>query len=219
MNAEECGRKIAHKIALITGACSPLGAELVESLARQGALVAAVDSDGARLADLVERLHGDGLRIAGRQIDVTSSAAVDALVDQVEREFGPVDALVTMAGALRPGPALSISDEDWAHSFAVNVDGVFNVSRAVASRMVERGHGTIVMVPAHVVAVPRSGIAAYAASRAAAVAYTECLAVEVAARGVHCAVVAPADVRRVAEEVRFLLTDAGSDPMSDAVGA
>lgn len=214
MNAE-----FGHKIALITGACSPLGAELVESLARQGALVAAVDSDGARLADLVERLHGEGLRIAGRQIDVTSSAAVDALVDQIEREYGPVDALVAMAGALRPGPALSITDEDWAHSFAVNVDGVFNVSRAVASRMVERGHGTIVMVPAHVVAVPRSGVAAYAASRAAAVAYTECLAVEVAARGVHCAVVAPADVRRVAEEVRFLLTDAGSDPMSDAVGA
>jgi 2,3-dihydro-2,3-dihydroxybenzoate dehydrogenase len=208
-----------HKIALITGACSPLGAELVESLARQGVLVAAVDSDGARLADLVERLHGEGLRIAGRQIDVTSSAAVDALVDQVEREFGPVDALVTMAGALRPGPALSITDADWAHSFAVNVDGVFNVSRAVAARMVGRGHGTIVMVPAHVVAVPRSGVAAYAASRAAAVAYTECLAVEVAARGVHCAVVAPADVRRVAEEVRFLLSDAGSDPMSDAVGA
>lgn len=208
-----------HKIALITGACSPLGAEVVESLARRGALVAAVDSDGARLADLVERLQEEGLRIAGRQIDVTSSAAVDALVDQLEREFGAIDALVAMAGALRPGPALSITDEDWAHTFAVNVDGVFNVSRAVATRMVERGRGTIVMVPAHVVAVPRSGIAAYAASRAAAVAYTECLAVEVAASGVHCAVVAPADVRRVADEVRFLLADAAPGVMSDAVGA
>ncbi|WP_051772711.1 SDR family NAD(P)-dependent oxidoreductase [Saccharothrix sp. NRRL B-16314] len=207
------------KIALVTGACTPLGVELVESLAGQGALVAAVDSDGAGLAGLVERLHGDGLRIAGRQIDVTSSAAVDALVDQVEREFGPIDALVTTAGALRPGPALSVSDEDWAHSFAVNVDGVFNVSRAVASRMVQRGHGTIVMVPVQVVAVPRSGIAAYAASRAAAVAYIECLAVEVAAHGVHCAVVAPADMSAVADEVRFVISDPVPGPMSDAVGA
>ncbi|MFE2751326.1 SDR family NAD(P)-dependent oxidoreductase [Actinosynnema sp. NPDC059335] len=214
MNAE-----FRHKIALITGACSPLGSEVVESLARQGALVAAVDSDGARLADLVERLHGQGLRIAGRQMDVTSSAAVDALVDQLEREFGPIDALVAMAGALRPGPALSITDEDWAHSFAVNVDGVFNVCRAVAGRMVERGRGTIAMVPAHAVAVPRSGIAAYAASRAAAIAYTECLAVEVAARGVHCAVVAPTDVRRVADEVKFLLADTTTNPIEDALGA
>lgn len=210
MNAE-----VRHKIALVTGACSPLGVEVVEALARRGALVAAVDSDGPRLADLVERLQAEGLRIAGRQIDVTSGAAVDALVDQVEREFGAVDALVAMAGELRPGPALSISEEDWAQSFAVNVDGVFNVSRAVASRMVGRGRGTIVVVPAHAVAVPRSGIAAYAASRAATVAYTECLAAEVAPRGVHCAVVAPADARRVADEVRFLLTDA----VTDAVGA
>jgi 2,3-dihydro-2,3-dihydroxybenzoate dehydrogenase len=214
MNAE-----FRHKIALITGACSPLGAEVVESLARQGALVAAVDSDGARLADLVERLHGQGLGIAGRQIDVTSSAAVDALVDQLEREFGPIDALVAMAGALRPGPALSITDEDWSHSFAVNVDGVFNVSRAVASRMVARGRGTLVMVPAHVVAVPRTGIAAYAASRAAAITYTECLAVEVAAHGVHCAVVAPTDVHRVADEVKFLLADPTPTPMTNALGA
>ncbi|MFD1152589.1 SDR family NAD(P)-dependent oxidoreductase [Saccharothrix hoggarensis] len=210
MNAE-----FRHKTALVTGACTPLGAEVVESLARQGALVVAVDSDGARLADLVERLRGDGLRVAGRQIDVTSSAAVDALVDQVEREYGAIDALVTTASVLRPGPALSISDDDWAHSFAVNADGVFNVSRAVAARMVERGRGTIVMVPAHAVAVPRSGIAAYAASRAAAVAYTECLALEVAPRGVHCAVVAPTDARRVVEEVRFLLADS----VTDAVGA
>jgi 2,3-dihydro-2,3-dihydroxybenzoate dehydrogenase len=214
MNAE-----FHDKIALVTGACTPLGVELVESLAGRGALVAAVDSDGAGLAGLVERLHGEGLRIAGRQIDVTSSAAVDALVDQVEREFGPIDALVTTAGALRPGPALSVTDEDWAHSFAVNVDGVFNVSRAVASRMVGRGRGTIVMVPVRPVAVPRSGIAAYAASRAASVAYIECLAVEVAAHGVHCAVVAPADMSGVTDEVRFLISDAVSDPMSDAVGA
>ncbi|XVS62497.1 SDR family NAD(P)-dependent oxidoreductase [Actinosynnema sp. CA-299493] len=212
MNAE-----FRHKIALITGACSPLGAEVVESLARQGALVAAVDSDGARLADLVERLHAQGLRIAGRQIDVTSSAAVDALVDQVEREFGAIDALVAMAGALRPGPVLSITDDDWSHCFAVNVDGVFNVSRAVATRMIDRGNGTIVVVPAHVIAVPRSGFAAYAASRAAAIAYTECLAVEVAAHGVHCTVVAPTDTHRVADEVTFLLTD--TTPIHNAVGA
>ncbi|MFI9011986.1 SDR family NAD(P)-dependent oxidoreductase [Actinosynnema sp. NPDC053489] len=214
MNAE-----FRHKIALITGACSPLGAEVVESLARQGVLVAAVDSDGARLADLVESLHAQGLRIAGRQMDVTSSAAVDALVDQVEREFGPIDALVATAGALRPGPALSISDKDWSHSFAVNVNGVFNVSRAVARRMVDRARGTIIMVPAHAVAVPRSGIVAYAASRAAAIAYTECLALEVAPHGVHCTVVAPTDVRRVADEVKFLLADTTTDPMTDALGA
>ncbi len=199
--------EFGHGIALVTGACAPLGSEVVESLARRGARVAAVDRDGARLADLVERLQGEGLRVAGRQLDVTSSAAVDALVDQLEREFGPIDAVVTTASALRPGPALSITDEDWSHCLAENVDGVFHVSRAVATRMVARSHGTILLVAAHATAVPRSNLAAYAASRAAAVAYTECLAREVATRGVHCAVVAPPDHSRVADEVSFLLSD------------
>ncbi|MEU5696250.1 SDR family NAD(P)-dependent oxidoreductase [Actinosynnema sp. NPDC020468] len=199
--------ELSHKIALVTGACTAVGAAVAESLARRGALVALVDNDGSRLAALVERLHGTGLRVAGRQVDVTSSAAVDALVDQLEREFGPVDALVTVAAAVRPGPALALSDDDWAHSFAVNADGVFHVSRAVACRMVERRHGVIVTAATHPGSVPRTGVAAYAASRAAAIAYTECLAAEVSPRGVHCAVVAPDDVRRVVDEVLFLLTD------------
>ncbi|MBW4720963.1 SDR family NAD(P)-dependent oxidoreductase [Saccharothrix obliqua] len=196
-----------HGVALVTGACAPLGAGLVESLARRGALVAAVDSDGARLADLVERLQRAGLRVAGRQIDVTSGAAVDALVDQVEREFGPIDVVVTTTAAFRPGPVLTLTEADWAHTFAVNVDGVFHVTRAVAARMVCRGRGTIIVVATHSAAVPRSSVAAYAASRAAAVAYAECLALEVAPRGVRCAVVAPDDVRRVVDEVRYLLAD------------
>ncbi|MFC6088581.1 SDR family NAD(P)-dependent oxidoreductase [Saccharothrix lopnurensis] len=211
MNAE-----FRRRVALVTGAGSRLGGEVVEALARRSALVAAVDGDGPRLADLVERLRDEGLLVAGRQIDVTSSDAVDALVDQVEREFGPVDALVAMAGALRLGPALSITDQDWSVSLAVNATGVFNTCRSVATRMVGRGRGRIVVVPAHAVAAPRPGVAAYAASRAAAVAYAECLAVEVAAGGVHCAVVAPADVRRVVDEVCFLL---GGGGVSDALGA
>ncbi|GAA1352110.1 SDR family NAD(P)-dependent oxidoreductase [Saccharothrix algeriensis] len=199
-------------IALVTGACTPLGRAVVGWLARQGPLVAVVDGDGARLAALVERWQGEGLRIAGRQVDVTSSAAVDALVDQVEREFGPVDALVATAGELRPGPPLSLTDEDWAHSFAVNADGVFHVSRAVAARMVVRERGTIVTVAPPTAAVPRSNVVAHAASRAAAVAYTECLALEVASRGVHCAVVTSDDADRVVDEVRFLLADAFAGP-------
>ncbi|MEU4807281.1 SDR family NAD(P)-dependent oxidoreductase [Actinosynnema sp. NPDC023587] len=199
--------EFGHRIALVTGACAAPGTAVVEALARRGTPVAAVDGDGARLAELVERWQGTGLRIVGRQIDVTSGAAVDALVDQVEREFGPIDALVTTAAELRPGPALTISDADWAQSFAVNADGVFHASRAVAARMVLRRRGTIVVVAAHPVAGLRSGTAAYAASLAAAVTYTEHLAVEVAACGVHCAVVAPEDPRRVVDEVCFLLAD------------
>jgi 2,3-dihydro-2,3-dihydroxybenzoate dehydrogenase len=180
-----------RKIALIIGACGAVGTEVVESLAERGAVVAAVDRDGGKLCDEVERLQAKGLKVAGRQIDITSSQAVDALVDQVEREFGPIDILVNVAGLVRQSPAVSLTDEDWTQSFRVNADGVFHVSRAVASRMVARRSGSIVTVASNTASVPQSGFAAFAASRAAAIAYTKCLALEVARHGVRCNVVAP----------------------------
>lgn len=206
-----------RKIALIIGACGAIGTEVVEALAERGAVVAAVDRDGGRLCDEVERLQARGLRVAGRQIDITSSQAVDALVDQVEREFGPIDILVNVAGVLRRGPAVSVTDEDWTHSFRVNTDGVFHVSRAVAARMVTRRSGSIVTVASNSASVPQAGLGAYTASKAAAIAYTRCLALEVARHGVRCNVVAPgqteAPVLRSLSVASDVDTDSGANKL------
>jgi len=199
------------KVALIIGACGAIGTEVVESLAERGAVVTAVDRDGAKLCDDVERLQAKGLRVAGRQIDITSSQAVDALVDQIEREFGPIDILVNVAGVLRQGPAVSLTDEDWAHSFRVNSDGVFHVSRAVASRMVARRGGSIVTVASNSASVPQVGLGAYTASRAAAIAYTKCLALEVARHGVRCNVVAPGQTEAPVLRSLSVATDVHAD--------
>ena len=98
---------------------------LPTAVARDGDRVLVHGSTGSRWMRAVA---------AGAPVSLAVTA-VDALVDQVEREFGAIDALVAVAGALRPGPALSITDDDWSHSFAVNVDGVVLGVRRLATVM------------------------------------------------------------------------------------
>ncbi|GHC68158.1 2,3-dihydro-2,3-dihydroxybenzoate dehydrogenase [Streptomyces flavofungini] len=191
--------ELADRTALVTGAGQGIGAAVARLLAAEGAHVLATD----RTADGLEELsaepvgepspHGAAATgtITAQVMDVTDAAAVEAAVNAVERDRGPLDILVNVAGILRPGPAAHLSDEDWADTFAVNTTGVFHTSRAVAARMAARGSGSIVTVGSNAAGVPRTGMAAYAASKAAAAMYTKCLGLELARSGVRCNIVAP----------------------------
>lgn len=193
------------RVALVTGASGGIGAAVVRRLAERGTRVAAVDVNEADLKAQLGQLREQGLDVTAFPTDVSLSEAVHNTVNTVERELGPIEYLANVAGVLRPGLALSTSDEDWQLTFAVNVGGVFNTSRAVAARMVERRSGAIVTVASNAAAVPRIGMAAYGASKAAATAFTKSLGLEVARYGVRCNVVAPGSTDT--DMLRALWTD------------
>ncbi|QJS99501.1 2,3-dihydro-2,3-dihydroxybenzoate dehydrogenase [Streptomyces asoensis] len=176
------------RFALVTGAGRGIGAAVAAALVEEGARVLATDLDPAGVRSLAARYPG---RVTARALDVTDAAAVDTLVDAAEQESGPLDIVVNVAGILRSSEVVDLTEEDWAATFAVNTNGVFHVSRAAARRMTERGAGSIVTVASNAAGVPRAGMAAYAASKAAAVMFTRCLGLEVAARGVRCNTVSP----------------------------
>lgn len=181
---------IGGRVALVTGAAAGIGAEVARTLAKHGAGVAAVDLDPVGLAAVAVTLPGPGCH-GCYPADVQDPAAVEAAVDRVESELGPISILVNVAGVLRTGPALAISDEDWAAVFAVNASGVFHSCRAVGRRMANREAGCIVTVASNAAGVPRAEMAAYSASKAAAAHFTRCLGLELAPRGVRCNIVAP----------------------------
>lgn len=184
-------REMAGKIAFVTGAAGGIGAAVGRALGERGVRVAAVDRHTDRLEREVKELANDGLPVTAFTLDVGSSDAVQAVVDQVERSLGPIDFLVNSAGVLRVGEARSLSDEDWSATFAVNTSGVFYVSRAVVNRMVPRGSGAVVTVASNAAGVARTEMAAYAASKAAVTTFTKCLGLELARYGIRCNVVAP----------------------------
>lgn len=180
-----------NKVALVTGAASGIGAAVARALAQDGAAVAAVDRDAEGLRETVAKLAADGLRAEAFPADVTDSADAESAVDQAERSLGPLEFLVNGAGVLRLGEARALTHEDWNQTFAVNANGVFHMSRAVANRMVPRKRGAIVTVASNAAGTPRMDMAAYAASKAAASMFTKCLGLEVAKYGIRCNVVAP----------------------------
>ncbi|MCX4779706.1 2,3-dihydro-2,3-dihydroxybenzoate dehydrogenase [Streptomyces sp. NBC_01264] len=179
------------KIALVTGAAGGIGAAIVRALAALGVRVAAVDMDATRLRDLAKSVTEEGGRVEAFPGDVTSSADVEALVDDVEALVGPLDFLVNAAGVLRLAEARALTDQEWSTTFAVNTTGVFLVSRSVVNRMVPRGRGAIVTIASNSAGTARTEMAAYAASKAAATMFTKCLGLEVAKFGIRANIVAP----------------------------
>ncbi|MEU9129421.1 2,3-dihydro-2,3-dihydroxybenzoate dehydrogenase [Kitasatospora sp. NPDC048540] len=181
-------KELAGEVALVTGAGQGIGAAVARALAARGARVAAADLDPAG----IERLAaGSGGAVSAHPLDVADPAAVEAAVARIEGELGPLTVLVNVAGILRTAPVVDLTDQDWADTFAVNASGVFHVSRAVAGRMAARGRGSVVTVGSNAAGVPRVGMAAYAASKAAATMFTKCLGLELARSGVRCNVVSP----------------------------
>ncbi|MER6769350.1 2,3-dihydro-2,3-dihydroxybenzoate dehydrogenase [Streptomyces bacillaris] len=180
-----------EQTALVTGAAGGIGAAVVRLLAEQGTTVVAVDRDAARLAEEVAKLRAESLQVADFPVDVSDSAAVEAMVAAAEEQIGPIDQLVNAAGVLRLGPVKDITDEDLRAMLDVNVTGVLNVTRAVVNRMIPRARGAIVTVTSNAAVTPRAGMAAYAASKAAATQLVKSLGLEVAQYGIRCNTVAP----------------------------
>ncbi|MGR4869119.1 2,3-dihydro-2,3-dihydroxybenzoate dehydrogenase [Variovorax sp. LARHSF232] len=180
-------------VAVVSGAAQGIGAAVALSLVRAGVPVAALDLQADALRRLAGEAEAAGLAsLIPFAVDVSDGAAVRAAVERIEAQAGPIGMLANVAGVLRLGAALEQPDDDWMHSFAVNTHGVFHLSRAVAARMrLRRAGGSIVTVGSNAAGVPRTQMAAYAASKAASHQFTRCLGLELAGDGIRCNIVAP----------------------------
>lgn len=198
---------LAGTTALVTGAGRGIGRAVACALAGEGVRVAASD----RSEDGLRELAGTHPGILPQVADVTSAEQVEAVVDATERVLGPIGLLVNVAGVLHTGAVTEFGDQEWAHTFAVNTTGVFHASRAVARRMVPRRSGAIVTVSSNAAGVPRAGMAAYAASKAASTMFTKSLGLELARYGIRCNVVAPGSTDTPMQ--RAFWTEAGPAPI------
>ncbi|MFC4536723.1 2,3-dihydro-2,3-dihydroxybenzoate dehydrogenase [Sphaerisporangium dianthi] len=197
--------------AVVTGAAGGIGAAVVHALAGQGVDVGAVDVDKAGLDALAGAARSASGSVLPVPADVRDAGRSQEAIERVERELGPVGMLVNVAGVLRPGPVAGLTDDDWAETFAVNVWGVFHMSRAAVRAMIPRRSGAIVTVTSNAAGVPRVGMAAYAASKAAATMFTKCLGLEVAHHGIRCNVVAPGSTDTAMQRVLWESPDGPPD--------
>jgi len=176
-------------IALVTGASRGIGAAIAAELAAQGATVigTATTEAGAAAISAALAAHGG----AGRVLNVTDGAAVDALIDAIAKEFGPVSILVNNAGITRDQLLLRMKDEDWQAILDTNLTSVYRTSKAVMRGMMKARRGRIVNIASVIGLTGNPGQANYAAAKAGIIAFSKSLAREIGSRGVTVNVVAP----------------------------
>jgi len=184
-------RELDGAVAVVTGAARGIGAAVARTLAARGAAVAVADLDASGAAAVAAAIVADGGSAFGCRVDVADATDMESLVDRAEAALGPLTIGVSVAGVLHAASLAETTDADWRATFAVNADGPFHLLRAAGGRMAARGDGAIVVVGSNAASVPRAGMAAYAASKAAATMLTRCVGLELAPRGVRCNVVSP----------------------------
>lgn len=184
--------RLAGKIAIVTGAAGGMGEAAALLFAREGASVAAVDLDEARVTPLVEAIRAEGGAAIAIGADVSNSADVQRIVTRTVAELGPPTVLLNNAGIdpENKRSILDISEDAFDRCLAVNLKGVWLMIKHVAPEMIAAGGGSIVntaSIAAHMVC----GTAGYSASKAGVVALTRVAAVELGKHNIRVNTLCP----------------------------
>ena len=195
------------KVALVTGGTGGIGAAICLKLAESGAKVATNYRNEEKAKAWQAEAKKAGHDIAVYQADVSDFDACQALVDQVEKDIGPIDILVNNAGITKDGMFKKMSKDKWDAVMSINLDGLFNITKPLVEGMTDRGWGRIINISSINGQKGQLGQTNYAASKAGMHGFTMALAQEVARKGVTVNTVSPGYiatemVMAVSEEIR-----------------
>lgn len=188
--------KLQHKVAVITGAASGIGAATAQLFAAEGASVVVADKDLVAAQTLVQNLVMTvGASALAVQVDVADSISVQQMLQRTQDHFGRVDVLVNNAGFGLASTVENTSEDDWTRLMRVNVDGVFYGCKYVIPMMRQQGGGVIVNTASVAGLVGLRERAAYCASKGAVIALTRAMALDHAAENIRVNCVAPGTVQ------------------------
>ncbi|MGB1906222.1 MAG: SDR family NAD(P)-dependent oxidoreductase [Spongiibacter sp.] len=184
---------LTGKVAIVTGGGSGIGEAIVLRLAEEGCKVALFDinSDAAAAVAEKSRAAGAAGSVSPYLADITSLDAVEAAVEKVESELGPVWMLVNNAGWDQPAPFLSTGPELWQKIVNLNLFGPINLHAAVCKRMAERNEGRVVNVASDAGRVGTSNEAVYSACKGGTIAFSKSMARELARNNILVNAVCP----------------------------
>jgi 3-oxoacyl-[acyl-carrier protein] reductase len=189
-------------VIVVTGGANGIGRALAHAAAKAGARVAVCDVDEAAMAAL-SGVSG----ISTRRLDVSNRADVFAVLGEVEREFGKIDGLVC-AAAIQPRASVNeIDPAEWDRVLRTNLDGVVWCYQAVVAGMIARRSGSIIAFTSRLAHQGWPGASAYAASKAALIAFAKSAAKEIAQHRVRFNLVAPG----VIDTPQYRTANAGAD--------
>jgi NAD(P)-dependent dehydrogenase (short-subunit alcohol dehydrogenase family) len=202
---------LKDKVAVVTGGGRGIGAAIALTLAAEGANVAIADIDEANAEKVAAEVAGKGVKSIAVATDVTDPASVQAMVERVGSELGPIDVLVNNAAKL-PVFLTFIeeknsgqTDDFWTKVIDVCYNGVVNCTAAVIEGMTERGYGKIVNMASDAGKVGEPRQAVYAGAKGAIIAFTKSIAKETGRYGINVNAVCPSMTKT--EAVNAMLSE------------
>jgi 3-oxoacyl-[acyl-carrier protein] reductase len=222
-------KMLEGKLALVTGASRGIGQAIALELGRQGAVVAGTSTTESGAAGITAQLTGAGVQGRGYVLDVNDEAAMQQVVDQVQRDWGRVYALVNNAGITRDNLLMRMKDEEWDEILETNLKSVFRMCRIMVRDMMKAREGRIINVTSLSGEMGNPGQTNYAAAKAGVIGFSKSLAREIASRNVTVNCVAPGfietdmtrvlsdDYRRKMQEATALDRFGSVDDIANAV--
>ncbi len=182
---------LQDRVVLITGSTQGIGRSLADACARAGANVVINARTEDKVQAAVAELVAGGHAATGRVADVTDPGQVEAMVDGIETDVGPIAGLINNAGIQRRAPFLEFDLEDYRDIMELNLISPFIVSQAVAGRMVARGAGRIINIGSVQSQLGRPTIAPYTASKGGVALLTRGMCADLGPLGIQVNSIAP----------------------------
>ncbi len=187
--------KLLHnKVAIITGAARGIGEGIALKFAEHGAHIAFtyVSEGSAEKANaLQEKLVSLGVNAKAYRSNAGNFADCESLVNDVVKEFGPVDVCVNNAGISKDNLLLRMTPEQWDDVMQTNLKSVFNMTKQVIRPMMKAKNGSIINMSSVIGVMGNAGQSSYAASKAGIIGFTKSVAKELGSRNIRCNAIAP----------------------------
>ncbi len=181
-----------NKVALVTGSSRGIGRAIAIELAKRD-ITAIINNDkateeGERVVDEIKKIGGNAIYI---KADVSDPNQVEKMIEKIMNRFGRIAILVNNAGITRDITLKKMSKEVWDEVIDVNLNGVFNCTKALINHMRERKTGRIINISSIIGFTGNIGQANYAAAKSGIIGFSKALAREVARAGITVNVIAP----------------------------
>ena len=183
---------LENKVALITGGSRGIGKSIVEKFVSNGCNVAFTYNKSESDAKLIEsNLSEKGLKIKGYKSNAAEYKEAEILASSVIDEFGKIDILVNNAGITKDNLLMRMSEDDFNQVLSVNLNSVFNMTKAVQREFLKNRNGSIINISSVVGIKGNAGQSNYSASKAGIIGFTKSIALELGSRNIRSNVIAP----------------------------